>query len=413
MRKFTCLITLVFLLGLLSPITSKAEGLSDISDTYTFYDEVFYLLSKNVISGFPDGTFRANETVTRGQVAIMIGRALGFNGEPRNTQFADVNTNVTGSGYIASAVEEGIISGFPDGSYRPYEAVTRGQMAIFLNRAYTLTTGETNSFTDVSSNMSAYQAILNVAFNGIASGYPDGSYRPYQSVTRGQFSAFMARTIEPSFRAPIQTDEKPEPITEPQPIIDPTYDRIYNLTDDQIEEAIERGKQGDDYVNAGKKTFEYDLPFIKDEGNLLYENSGHMSMVRPYILTPYLDIMTQSYLKSIQYEDYSIDEAKKSIDAQKDSLHFVVDLYGSSLTFHQKSIVVLRQNGEIIHPELVSGQDELAERTGLNFPQYMKRLVVRFDSNKINFSEKAELIVDYIPGSEYQVVYDVDFDQYK
>ena len=37
--------------------------------------------------------------------------------------------------------------------------------------------------------------------DGIASGYSDGTYRPDQSVTRGQFSAFMARTLEPSFRS--------------------------------------------------------------------------------------------------------------------------------------------------------------------------------------------------------------------
>lgn len=131
----------------------------------------------------------------------MIGRALGLDGKQRNTKFKDVNTNVTGSGYIASAVEKGIITGFPDGSYRPNEPVNRGQMAIFLDRAYTLTTGQTNSFRDVSSNMKAYQAILTVSATGIASGYPNGTYRPDQSVTRGQFSAFMARTLEPAYRS--------------------------------------------------------------------------------------------------------------------------------------------------------------------------------------------------------------------
>ena len=114
-----------------------------------------------MISGFTDGTFRPNETVTRAQAAIMIGRALGLNGEPRNTNFTDVNSIVTGSGYIALAVEKGIISGFTDGTYRPYQPVTRGQMAIILNRAYTLTTGQVKIFNDVSPNMAAYQSILN------------------------------------------------------------------------------------------------------------------------------------------------------------------------------------------------------------------------------------------------------------
>ena len=49
----------------------------------------------------------------------MIGRALELNEEPRDTKFSDVNAKVTGSGYIASAVEKGIIAGLPDNTYRP------------------------------------------------------------------------------------------------------------------------------------------------------------------------------------------------------------------------------------------------------------------------------------------------------
>ena len=48
--------------------------------------------------------------------------------------------------------------------------------------------------------IAAYQAILNVTTEAIASGYPDGTYRPDLEVTRGQLSAFMARTLETSFR---------------------------------------------------------------------------------------------------------------------------------------------------------------------------------------------------------------------
>ena len=139
--------------------------------------------------------------VTRQQAAIMIGRALELNEEPRNTKFSDVNAKATGSGYIASAVDKGIITGFPDNTYRPGEPVTRGQMAIFLDRAFQLEDSNgANRFIDVSSGMKAYQAILNVNGSGIAFGYEDGKYRPEVSVTRGQFAAFLARALEPSFR---------------------------------------------------------------------------------------------------------------------------------------------------------------------------------------------------------------------
>ncbi|WP_338452912.1 S-layer homology domain-containing protein [Niallia oryzisoli] len=220
MKKTINIVVILLILNLFIPISGLAVySFTDVSNDYTFSDEVDYLSSKGIISGFPDGSFRANNTVTRAQAAIMIGRALGLDGKARDTQFTDVKSNVTGSGYIASAAERGIINGFPDESYRPYEPVNRGQMAIFINRAYTLTPGQTNiNFSDVSVNMSAYQSILNVATNGIASGYPDNTYRPDQSVSRGQFSAFMARTLEPSYRRlsnePQQTN--PEPV-EPEP----------------------------------------------------------------------------------------------------------------------------------------------------------------------------------------------------
>ncbi|WP_338452580.1 S-layer homology domain-containing protein [Niallia oryzisoli] len=215
MKKLIHLLVLVLVVSTFSPIAGKAAGFSDVTTNYTFYDEVMYLSSNNFISGHTDGTFRPDQVVTRAQAAIMIGKALNLNGEPRNTNFIDVTSTVTGSGYIASAVERGIISGFPDGTYRPNDPVTRGQMAIFLNRAFTLTTGQANSFNDVSANMAAYQAILNVSANGIASGYPDGSYRPDQPVTRGQFSAFLARTLEPSFR--IVPAPAPSPAPQPAP----------------------------------------------------------------------------------------------------------------------------------------------------------------------------------------------------
>lgn len=211
MKKLTSVVLFVFFLSIIAPTTGQAaSGFKDVSTSYTFYDEVLYLSGEKVISGFPDGSFKPNNKVTRAQAAIMLGRALDLKGEPRNTKFKDVSVKVTGSGYIAAAVDRGIISGFPDGTYRPYEPVTRAQMAIFLNRAFTLEKGNENGFFDVSSNMAAYQSVLNVSANGIAGGYPDGTYRPDAAVTRGQFSAFMARTLESSFRVVYFPDKNVE-----------------------------------------------------------------------------------------------------------------------------------------------------------------------------------------------------------
>ena len=183
-----------------APVAFAAE-FRDLPRNYTFYDEVRYLSDKGIISGYPDDMFRATAHVTRAEAAIMIGRALELNGNAKNTTFRDVTAKVTGSGYIASAVEKGIITGYPNGTYRPHEPVTRGQIAIFLDRAFELEPCKcANPFIDISSGQVAFQSIMSAHWNGIANGYSDGTYRPDTAVTRGQFSAFMARALEPSFR---------------------------------------------------------------------------------------------------------------------------------------------------------------------------------------------------------------------
>jgi hypothetical protein len=191
-------------------VTSSEIKFNDVKTGDRFAEEIMFLTSENVILGFLDGSFKPNNLVSRAQAAIMIGRALDLDGTQRSTKFNDVPSSSVASGYIASAVEKGIISGFKDGTYKPGEPVTRGQMAIFLNRAFKLTEGKSNSFKDVRTGMAAYQAILNVTADGIAIGYTDGTYRPDEPVLRGAFSAFMARTLEPSFRS-VPTKPTPEP----------------------------------------------------------------------------------------------------------------------------------------------------------------------------------------------------------
>ncbi len=76
MKKFINLLVVVLFVGLLAPITGQAAGFKDVSSNYRFYDEIMYLSNKDVISGFPGGSFKPDQVVTRAQAAIMIGRAL-------------------------------------------------------------------------------------------------------------------------------------------------------------------------------------------------------------------------------------------------------------------------------------------------------------------------------------------------
>jgi hypothetical protein len=96
---------------------------------------------------------------------------------------------------IEAVLAAGIAEGYPDGTFRPARAVTRGQMASFLARAVGLEEGAGRSFSDAHRGVHA-GAIEAVAAAGIAEGYPDGTFRPARAVTRGQMASFLVRSFD-------------------------------------------------------------------------------------------------------------------------------------------------------------------------------------------------------------------------
>jgi hypothetical protein len=181
----------------------KAATFSDLQSSHRFYEEMLFLEAEGIITGYPDGTFRPDGEVTRAAAAIMIGRALELNGQQRATVFSDVGADQKASGYIASAVNAGIIQGYPDGTYRPNETVTRGQMAIFLSRAFNLTEEAATPFKDISPSMASYLHIKRIVEEKLTQGYEDHTFRPNVKVTRAQFSAFLARALNDEFKVEI------------------------------------------------------------------------------------------------------------------------------------------------------------------------------------------------------------------
>jgi len=199
-KKLLLLICSVFLFSVFTPNVNASTEFTDVHPSYNFYDEVMYLYDRGIISGYGTGEFKPNAVVTRDAAAAMIGRALKLDGTQRNTTFSDVGASNYASGYIDSAVKQGIISGYADGTYRPKEPVTRGQMAIFLARAFKLNNEATVYFSDVSPSITAYSSIKKILAFGITTGYADNTFRPNKQLSRGDFSAFLARALNDSFK---------------------------------------------------------------------------------------------------------------------------------------------------------------------------------------------------------------------
>ncbi|WP_238323752.1 S-layer homology domain-containing protein [Planococcus donghaensis] len=194
----TFLITICFLLTL--SLAFPIAAASDLPKAHPFYDEINYLINRDVVRGYPDGTMRPDVGVTRAEAVIMIGRLKGFDSKQRATNFSDVPASHQASGYIAAAATAKLITGYPDGTYRPNNTITRAEMAFILSRLFIVPFRAGVSFTDISPNMPVYEPIQQILAANITIGYPDKTFRPTEKVTRGQFSAFLARGLEAKFK---------------------------------------------------------------------------------------------------------------------------------------------------------------------------------------------------------------------
>jgi hypothetical protein len=88
----------------------------------------------------------------------------------------------------------GAVSGYSDGTFRPFNNTTRGQMTKIIVLALRIpiaTPTGTPTFNDVPSGSAFYDYVETAAANGIVSGYTDGSFRPNAYVTRGQLSKIV------------------------------------------------------------------------------------------------------------------------------------------------------------------------------------------------------------------------------
>lgn len=154
---------------------------------------IVQLAEAGIASGYDDGTFRPYAGVTRGQMATFLTRALALPPASAPAPYSDTAGSAH-AGAIASVAAAEIAAGHPDATFRPDQVVTRAQMATFLTRALRLGSTDASPFTDIADSSHA-SSIRSVAHAGIAGGYPDGTFRPEQAVTRGQLATFLTRAL--------------------------------------------------------------------------------------------------------------------------------------------------------------------------------------------------------------------------
>ena len=235
---------LVLLTGVLLVTVDEAAAdheFSDVGRDHPFHDSIGWLAGVGIASGYEDGTFRPARTVSRQAVAAFLHR---YAGEPVASEdapeFSDVDEGHPFHDPIAWLADEGVASGYDDGTFRPEEAVSRQAVAAFLHRyaGEPVVSEDAPEFSDVDEGHPFHIPIGWLAGEGIASGYEDGTFRPARAVSRQAAAAFLYRFAG-------------EPDPEPEPEIRGWW---VHLFDDTLHSSEGIEAMLDDAVEAGANT---------------------------------------------------------------------------------------------------------------------------------------------------------------
>jgi len=180
---FLCLILIS------ATITSKAlfindKILTDI-DSHWAENDILTLNRIGILNG-SDNKANPDALITRGEFTALIVRALALENSDNSLTFADINENHIFFKEISAASSLGIINGMTDGNFYPEKRITREEIMLIISRCIESNTGRTPVFSDIAKNYQYLSELVSVVSSGIISGYPDGTFRPKNNATRAE-----------------------------------------------------------------------------------------------------------------------------------------------------------------------------------------------------------------------------------
>lgn len=203
---------------------NESEKMSDVleitvSYTSTFTDTVGhwseesigYLKDRNITNGLPNGSFGVDNRISRAESAALLVRALKLEtSESEMPVIPDVPKSHGFYTEIATIYHHKIMTGNPEGLFKPSENLTRAEMAVIMVNAFNLQSNGNVSFPDVHEGHWAYKAINILASNKIAGGYLDGTFRANEPIKRSEFGALLARVLQ-NYQVPQTTEQIDNP----------------------------------------------------------------------------------------------------------------------------------------------------------------------------------------------------------
>lgn len=181
----------------ITAVFTASQKLNGVDRWLNTRDHIAYL------SGYPDGTFGPDRNMTRAEVAQMFYALLNDQNVPATVSFSDVPDGAWYADAVETLASLGMFTGYPDGTFHPNSTITRAEFAAAALSFADMAPSARCSFPDVSAQDWFYPYVASAAEYGWIGGYPDGTFHPSGSITRAEVAVIvnhmLGRTPDQSF----------------------------------------------------------------------------------------------------------------------------------------------------------------------------------------------------------------------
>lgn len=204
-RILSALLTLCLVFSLVpTALAAGADNFTDVGRDSWCYDYVDYVTSEGYFLGTTNTTFSPDRNMTRAMFVVVLSRFDGLKASNGQSSFTDVEPGSWCAGAVEWAAKNGIVTGYADGTFKPNASITRAQMCAIMDRYVDYYTaehdvvvaqkGQSGTLTDQYQVPSyAAEAVRNCQKYGLINGYSDGTFRPQANSTRAHVAAIIYR----------------------------------------------------------------------------------------------------------------------------------------------------------------------------------------------------------------------------
>lgn len=194
-KKICLLILSLTLVLTLLPLAIAETPVHDY-DTSWAKVTIEQAIASGIAQGYPDGSFKPDNPITRAEFFQWVNQVYSFTRESTKT-YTDVPSSAWYAPVIAKATAEGYVFGYPNGTINPEGEITRQEAAVIINRLNSMGLTQSPLLFSDANKIAAWsnRAVQNVAAAQVMLGYPNGSFQPEALITRAEALVTITRAF--------------------------------------------------------------------------------------------------------------------------------------------------------------------------------------------------------------------------